>query len=72
VQQWLPELSRLSGDTVHQPWEAPSSRLAAAGLTLGEDYPERIVDHAVQRERALAMFAQVKSAAAASAARAGI
>jgi deoxyribodipyrimidine photo-lyase len=72
VRQWLPELSRLPGDTVHRPWEAPPSRLAAAGLTLGEDYPERIVDHAVQRERALEMFAQVKSAAAASAARARI
>ena len=70
VRQWLPELSRLPDDTVHRPWDVPASRRAAAGLTLGEDYPERIVDHAVQRARALEMFADVKSAAAAPASRA--
>jgi deoxyribodipyrimidine photo-lyase len=70
VRRWLAELAPLPGDSVHLPWEVPASRLAAAGLTLGEHYPERIVDHAEQRERSLAMFAQVKSAAAASSARA--
>jgi len=47
VRQWLPELSRLSREYIHQPWTAPSSVLAAAGVTLGGEgpgsYPNRIV-----------------------------
>jgi deoxyribodipyrimidine photo-lyase len=70
VRQWVPELSRLADESVHRPWETPPLILAEAGLTLGEDYPERVVDHAEQRERALAMYAEVKSAAATSGSRA--
>ncbi len=34
--------------------------LAAAGVTLGEAYPEPIVDHKAGRERALAAYAQTR------------
>jgi len=70
VRRWLPELSRLPDDLVQRPWDAPPLLLAEAGLTLGEDYPERIVDHAVQRELALAMYAEAKSSSATSGSRA--
>jgi deoxyribodipyrimidine photolyase len=35
---------------------ADNAALAAAGIALGRDYPEPIVDHAQARARALAMY----------------
>jgi deoxyribodipyrimidine photo-lyase len=35
---------------------APADELRAAGVTLGRDYPEPIVDHAFARKRALAAY----------------
>ncbi len=63
VRQWVPELSRLPVASVHRPWETAPLLLADAGVSLGENYPTPIVDHAVQREKALAMYAEVKAAA---------
>jgi len=60
VRRWCPELARVRAAFVHRPWEAPPLALAEAGVTLGEDYPFPIVDHAEQRERALALYAESK------------
>jgi deoxyribodipyrimidine photo-lyase len=60
VRRWCPELAKLSDEFVQRPWEAPPLLLAEAGVTLGEDYPFPIVDHAQRREAALAMYAEVK------------
>lgn len=60
VRRWCPELATLSDEFVHRPWEAPPLLLAEAGITLGEDYPFPVVDHAQRREAALAMYAEVK------------
>ena len=57
VRRWCPELMLVTDDAIHRPWEAPRA-LAEAGVTLGKDYPFPIVDHAEQRERALAMYAE--------------
>ncbi len=46
VRQWAPELAGLPDAFVHEPWKAPEEVLGAAGVRLGETYPERIVDHA--------------------------
>ena len=56
VRRWLPELEGLPGGEVHEPWDAGSSSLAAAGIRLGETYPNRVVDLAVGRQRALDAF----------------
>jgi deoxyribodipyrimidine photo-lyase len=48
VRRWVPELRAIPGRAVHQPWTLPRS--AAPG------YPERMVDHAVERESALAAY----------------
>jgi deoxyribodipyrimidine photo-lyase len=60
VRRWVPELARLANDVVHRPWLAPPLALAGAGVTLGENYPHPIVDHAEQREQALAMYREAK------------
>ncbi len=56
VRRWVPELQQLGKTHIHTPWEADATTLAAAGITLGKDYPRPIVDHAAGRKRALAAF----------------
>jgi deoxyribodipyrimidine photo-lyase len=60
VKRWCPELAALPAAVVHHPWTAPPLLLAAHGVTLGESYPHPIVDHALQREAALAMYRAVR------------
>ncbi|MCX7619943.1 MAG: DNA photolyase family protein [Acidimicrobiales bacterium] len=57
IRRWVPELAALGPEWIHAPWEAPAEVLEAAGIVLGKDYPEPIVDHAEARERALAAYA---------------
>ena len=56
LRRWLPELAALSDKQIHRPWAVPPLDLAAAGITLGQDYPEPIVTHETGRARALVTF----------------
>ena len=60
VRRWVPELAGLETRHLHAPWLAPAEALAAAGVTLGESYPEPAVDHGEARRRALAAYEQVR------------
>jgi deoxyribodipyrimidine photo-lyase len=53
VRRWVPELAGIDGRGVHAPWKIPPLELAAAGVTLGVEYPAPIVDHKAARERTL-------------------
>ena len=60
LRRWLPELTRLPDRWIHQPWLAPTSVLADAGVVLGKTYPLPIVDFRRSREAALSSYARVK------------
>jgi deoxyribodipyrimidine photo-lyase len=51
VRRWVPELAGLPNRYLHQPWNAP---------TPPRDYPAPIVDHATEREAALAAFQSLR------------
>ena len=60
TRRWVPELLHLRDELVQQPWIASNAELAAAGVILGDTYPQPMVDHAKARERALSALAKVK------------
>lgn len=63
VKRWMPELSRVPARYIHRPWELSRAEQEAVGCVLGRDYPAPVVDHAVQRERALALYRRTEKGA---------
>ena len=47
IRKYLPQLARLPDKYIYEPWKAPPAVQKAAGVIIGQDYPEPIVDHAV-------------------------
>jgi deoxyribodipyrimidine photo-lyase len=45
---------------IHTPWEMPAEVQRESSCVVGDDYPERIVDHNWARERTMAAFRGVK------------
>ena len=60
VRRWIPELAKLENRYLHKPWVADPSVLAAAGIVLGKDYPEPLVDLQDSRRQALGAWDQVR------------
>ena len=60
IRRYLPELARVPDAFVHAPWTMPPLEQQAAGCVIGRDYPGPIVDHAVQRARALALYRRAR------------
>ena len=60
IKRYIPELRNLNGKFLYSPWEAPENVLQSAGIELGKNYPEPIVDLKLSREKALAAFEKLK------------
>ena len=61
VRRWVPELGRVPGAAIHEPWRLSPVEQAAAGCVVSRDYPVRIVDHDVARGRALAAYGRARA-----------
>jgi deoxyribodipyrimidine photo-lyase len=60
VRRWVPELANLGNKFIHQPWAAGVDTLQHAGIRLGREYPEPVVDLKTSRIQALAAWDRVK------------
>jgi deoxyribodipyrimidine photo-lyase len=58
IRRMIPALAKVPDAYVHAPWTMPPIVAADCGVVVGQTYPAPIVDHAVARERALAVFAR--------------
>ncbi|HSI25577.1 MAG TPA: deoxyribodipyrimidine photo-lyase, partial [Methylotenera sp.] len=56
IRKYVTELSQCSDKEIHAPWLIPPLRQQSIGVIIGENYPEPIVDHAVQRALALDLY----------------
>ena len=56
IRRYVPEIAALSAKEIHAPWKLPPAVQQAKGVVIGRDYPPPIVDHAVARAQALALF----------------
>jgi deoxyribodipyrimidine photo-lyase len=63
IRRYVPELAAVPLRHLHAPWKMSASEQAACGVVLGRDYPWPLVDHAAAREKTLARYAVVKTAA---------
>jgi deoxyribodipyrimidine photo-lyase len=64
IKRYLPVLAGLPPKAIHAPWLARPLELAEAGVRLGQDYPEPVVDHDAARQRTLERFATARAARA--------
>jgi len=47
IRKWLPQFKDFPTSYIYEPWKAPLSVQQKAGVIIGKDYPEPIVDHQI-------------------------
>ncbi len=62
VRRWVPELAGVPDDRLAEPWTMSAGQQRAAGCVIGRDYPEPVVDHAIERRAALERYRAAGSA----------
>jgi len=59
IRRYVPELEHVPDKYIHDPWLMPASFQKQSGCQVGKTYPKPVVDHDVERKRALALYAGV-------------
>jgi len=60
IRLYLPELAKVKTEFIHEPWKVTADEQRAAGVAIGKDYPEPIVDHSLARTRTLEIYGAVR------------
>lgn len=60
IHKWVPELRNVTGKKLHEPSKLSAADQKEAGCTIGEDYPNQIVNHSWARDRTLEAYKAVK------------
>ena len=60
IKKYIPQLAPLSSKEIHQPWVYFEKDKDTFPIKLGIDYPFPIVDHKIQRDKALSMYKACK------------
>ncbi|HWD64868.1 MAG TPA: deoxyribodipyrimidine photo-lyase [Solirubrobacteraceae bacterium] len=58
VRHFVPELRDVPAKKLYEPWRMSESEQREAGCRIGRDYPGPVVDHKLERERALERYAR--------------
>ena len=58
IRRWIPALSAVPNRYIHNPWTAPDDVLREAGVRLGGNYPEPVLNLKSSREQALEAYKQ--------------
>ncbi len=56
IRRWVPELERVPDEKLFEPWTMSEREQRAAGCVISRDYPAPVVQHKVQRRRALERY----------------
>lgn len=59
IRKYVPELAKCNDKEIHAPWLIPPIRLLDLNIAIGNNYPTPIVDHAMQRLQALALYKNI-------------
>jgi deoxyribodipyrimidine photo-lyase len=61
VRRYVPELANVPAKHIHAPHLMAPAEQLRADVQVGRDYPRPVVDHKLQRERALALYGAVRA-----------
>ncbi len=61
IQKYIPYLAALNAKDIHAPWEASSEILQQAGIILGKNYPNPIVDYKSSRDSTLQRYKAIQT-----------
>lgn len=60
ISRYLPQLAGLPAKLIHAPWNATSAQLTGAGIELGVNYPQPLVQHHHERVRTLLRYGAIR------------